>query len=92
MEVDPESNSQATHLTINNGGAYFNYPTRAGPFIGRYDLKTLETTRTDFRATSGSWHEAERVYGIKIGRNLGSSPHVALMNRSGATRLTALNP
>lgn len=90
--VDPDFNSEADYVTIHDGSVYFNYPTQAGPIIGRYDLTTGETTRTDFRAPSGSWHDAERVYGFAIAEIFGVSPHVALMNRAGETRITALNP
>ncbi|MND89466.1 hypothetical protein D3C80_815240 [compost metagenome] len=91
-DVDPDSSSDASYVTIHDGAVYFTYPTQAGPIIGRYDLKTGDTTRTDFRAPSGSWHDAEQVYGFAIAKILGSSPHVALMTSAGETRVAALNP
>lgn len=91
-DVDPDSNSEASYVTIYDGAVYFNYTTQAGPIIGRYDLKTGDTTRTDFRAPSGSWHDAEQVYGFAIAKIFGSSPHVALMTSAGETRVAALNP
>lgn len=91
-DVDPDSNSGASFVTIHDGAVYFNYPTQAGPIIGRYDLKTGDTKRTDFRAPSGSWHDAEQVYGFAIAKIFGSSPRVALMTSAGETRVAALHP
>ncbi|WP_373255823.1 hypothetical protein [Brevundimonas sp.] len=91
-DVAPNSNSGASYVTIHGGAVYFSYPTQSGPTIGRYDLGTGETTRTVFTAPSGSLHDAEQVYGFAIAKTFGSSPHVALMNRAGETRVAALNP
>lgn len=91
-DVDPDLSTDASHVTIHDGAVYFNYPTEAGPIIGRYNLKTGATTRTDFRAPSGSWRDAERVYGFAIAEIFGSLPHVALMTSAVETRVAALNP
>ena len=91
-DVDPDFSTDASYVTIHDGSVYFNYPTEAGPIIGRYNLKTGETTRTDFRAPSGRWRDAERVYGFAIAEIFGSLPHIALMTSAGETRVAALNP
>jgi len=91
-DVDPDSSSDASYVTIHDGAVYFSSPTRAGPIIGRYDLETRNTTITDFRAPSGRWQNAERVYGFAMAQIIGPSPHVAVMNQAGDTRIAALNP
>lgn len=83
---------EADLVTLHGGAIYFAAPTEAGPILGRHDLASGTTTRTDLRAASGRWQDAERPYGFMTAPGLGLSPQAAVMNRAGQTRVLPFQP
>ena len=83
---------EADLVTLHGGAVYFAAPTEAGPILGQHDLASGTTARTDLRASSGRWQDAERPYGFMVGPSLGPSPRAAVMNNAGQTRVLTLQP
>ncbi len=88
----PGVEAESDFVTLHGGAVYFVAPTEAGPVIGRHDLAAGTTIRTDLRASSGRWQDAERIYGFMTAPGLGPSPQAAVMNSAGQTRVIALQP
>lgn len=91
-DVDQVAGSDPDFVTVHGGAVYFNAATPAGPVVGRYDLATGETKRTDLRSPDGRWQSAGRIYGLMTAPGLGVAPKLVVMDPGGTTRVIALTP